>query len=213
MFSRSSLHMCCVRATLAQSTSHCPGGGASPSGEVVDSPDEPMSRERPCGGGRGSRHSSDEKAAAPGEGRKRQREQQGPRPGAERMAGGLKRERRGSRRGQDRPGRQGRGHLGWLRGQRQSTTAWQQKFLFLQFWRLECFPDGSHRKPSACNWTPGSGGSRGEGNGLPTPVSLPGKAHGQRSLAGYSPWRRKEPHRAHWRPQVQGQGVSGFAFP
>ena len=25
-----------------------------------------------------------------------------------------------------------------------------------------------------------------------TPVFLPGKAHGQRSLAGYSPWGRKE---------------------
>ena len=26
----------------------------------------------------------------------------------------------------------------------------------------------------------------------PTPVSLPGKSHGQRSLVGYSPWDRKE---------------------
>ena len=26
----------------------------------------------------------------------------------------------------------------------------------------------------------------------PTPVSLPGGSHGQRSLAGYSPWGRKE---------------------
>ena len=26
----------------------------------------------------------------------------------------------------------------------------------------------------------------------PTPVLLPGKSHGQRSLAGYSPWGRKE---------------------
>ena len=25
-----------------------------------------------------------------------------------------------------------------------------------------------------------------------TPVSLPGESHGQRSLAGYSPWGRKE---------------------
>ena len=28
--------------------------------------------------------------------------------------------------------------------------------------------------------------------GLPTPVFLPGKSHGQRSLAGYSPWGHKE---------------------
>ena len=27
---------------------------------------------------------------------------------------------------------------------------------------------------------------------LPTPVSFPGESHGQRSLAGYSPWGRKE---------------------
>ena len=26
----------------------------------------------------------------------------------------------------------------------------------------------------------------------PTPVFLPGKSHGQRNLAGYSPWGRKE---------------------
>ena len=36
---------------------------------------------------------------------------------------------------------------------------------------------------------PGSGGSRGEGNGnLWHPVFLPGKSHGQRRLAGCSPW-------------------------
>ena len=28
--------------------------------------------------------------------------------------------------------------------------------------------------------------------GQPTPVLLPGKFHGQRSLVGYSPWGRKE---------------------
>ena len=27
---------------------------------------------------------------------------------------------------------------------------------------------------------------------LPTPVFLPGEFHGQRSMAGYNPWRRKE---------------------
>ena len=28
--------------------------------------------------------------------------------------------------------------------------------------------------------------------GQPTPVLLPGKSHGQRSVVGYSPWGRKE---------------------
>ena len=32
----------------------------------------------------------------------------------------------------------------------------------------------------------------GEGNGTPTPVLLPGKSHGRRSLVGCSPWGRQE---------------------
>ena len=39
---------------------------------------------------------------------------------------------------------------------------------------------------------PELGRSLGEGNGNPLPVFLPGKSHGQRSLAGYSPWGHKE---------------------
>ena len=39
---------------------------------------------------------------------------------------------------------------------------------------------------------PGSGRSLGEGNGNPLQYSWPGKAHGQKSLAGYSPQGRKE---------------------
>ena len=38
---------------------------------------------------------------------------------------------------------------------------------------------------------PGSG--RSPGKWQLTPVFLPGKSHGQRSLAGYSPWDCKEP--------------------
>ena len=38
----------------------------------------------------------------------------------------------------------------------------------------------------------GSGRSPGEREWLPTPVFLPGEFHGWRSLAGYSPWSRKE---------------------
>ena len=39
---------------------------------------------------------------------------------------------------------------------------------------------------------PGLGRSPGVGNNNPTPVFLPGKSHGQRSLVGYSSWGRKE---------------------
>ena len=36
------------------------------------------------------------------------------------------------------------------------------------------------------------GWGRSPGEGIPTPVFLPGKPHGQRSLAGDSPWGLKE---------------------
>ena len=39
---------------------------------------------------------------------------------------------------------------------------------------------------------PGSGRSTGEEKWQPTPVFLPGKSHGQRSLVGYSPCGQKE---------------------
>ena len=39
---------------------------------------------------------------------------------------------------------------------------------------------------------PGLGTSLGEVNGKLTPVFLPGKSHGQRSLADYNPWGCKE---------------------
>ena len=42
------------------------------------------------------------------------------------------------------------------------------------------------------DWTPGLGRFPGGGNGNPTPVFLPGKFHGQRSLVGYSLWGCKE---------------------
>ena len=56
-------------------------------------------------------------------------------------------------------------------------------------------PEGSDGKESAYNAgdpgsIPGLGRSSGEGSG--TPVLLPGKSHGRRSLVGYSPWGRKE---------------------
>ena len=54
---------------------------------------------------------------------------------------------------------------------------------------------GGPSKESACSAgdadvdsIPGSGKSPGGGNGKPTPVFLPGKSHGQRSLEGHSPW-------------------------
>ena len=61
------------------------------------------------------------------------------------------------------------------------------------------FPDGSAHEESACNAgdsgdrdsIPGLGRSPGGGKCQPTPVFLPEKFHGQRSLVGYSPKGRK----------------------
>ena len=39
---------------------------------------------------------------------------------------------------------------------------------------------------------PESGRSSGVGNSSPLQFFLPGESHGQRSLAGYSPWGHKE---------------------
>ena len=59
------------------------------------------------------------------------------------------------------------------------------------------FPGGSEVKASASNVgdlgsIPGSGRSPGEGNGNPLQYSYLENLHGQRSLAGYSPWGHKE---------------------
>ena len=57
------------------------------------------------------------------------------------------------------------------------------------------FSGGLDGKESACNTgdlasIPGSGRSSGEGNGYP--LQYFGESHGQRNLAGYSPWDHKE---------------------
>ena len=53
------------------------------------------------------------------------------------------------------------------------------------------FPSGSDSQESACSaGDPGSVPWRREW--LPTPVFLPEESHGQRSLAGYSPWDLRE---------------------
>ena len=58
------------------------------------------------------------------------------------------------------------------------------------------FPDGSDSKKSACNAGDRASISVGKipwrRKWQPTPVFLPGKSHGQRSLVGYCPWGHKE---------------------
>ena len=59
------------------------------------------------------------------------------------------------------------------------------------------FPDSSAGKESTCNAgdlgsIPGLARSPGGGHGSPLQYSCLENPHGQRSLAGYSPWGRKE---------------------
>ena len=59
------------------------------------------------------------------------------------------------------------------------------------------FPGGSNGKESTCNardlgLSPELGRSPGEGNVNPLQFSFLENPHGQRSLAGYSPWGQKE---------------------
>ena len=59
------------------------------------------------------------------------------------------------------------------------------------------FTDDSDGKELACNvgdlgLLHGSGRAPGEENGNATPVFLPGKFHGWRTLVGYGPWGHKE---------------------
>ena len=59
------------------------------------------------------------------------------------------------------------------------------------------FPGGLDGKESTCNVgdlgsIPGSGRSPGGGHGNPLQYTCLENPHGQRSLAGYSPWCRKD---------------------
>ena len=65
---------------------------------------------------------------------------------------------------------------------------------------VACFPDDTSGKEPSCQcrgpkrrgFKPWVGKTTWRREWQPTPVFLPGKPHGQRSLAGYSPWGRKE---------------------
>ena len=75
-------------------------------------------------------------------------------------------------------------------GQRRDTWIWYPEVV--QVVKNPPAYAGDARDKGSIPW---SGRSPGEGNGLSTPVFLPGKSHGQRSLVGYSPWSRRESDR------------------
>ena len=66
---------------------------------------------------------------------------------------------------------------------------------------LRDFPGGSDSKESACIRTrfhPWVGKIPWKRKWQPTPVFLPGKSYGQRSLMGYNPWSHKELDMSEW---------------
>ena len=76
-------------------------------------------------------------------------------------------------------------------------------FLLRTCWHLTGFLCSSEGNKSACHvGDPGSiprlGGSNWKGHGNPLQVFLPGESHGQKSLAGYSPWGHKESDTSEW---------------
>ena len=83
-------------------------------------------------------------------------------------------------------------------GTQLATLSRSQSF-WLQLTLLTGLPWWLSSKESSCSagdaedvgLIPGSGRSPGE-EVLPPPIFLPGKSHGQRSLAGYSPWGHTE---------------------
>ena len=73
------------------------------------------------------------------------------------------------------------------------------------------------RDAGDADWIPGSGRSPWRRKWQPTLVFLPGESHGWRSLAGYSPWGRKEsdtPERHHFTSQKRESKYSPLpSFP
>ena len=79
----------------------------------------------------------------------------------------------------------------------QSEVSQKEKNKYIYIYIYGSGLPGSDGKESASNaGDPGSilgwGRSPGEREWQPTPVFLPGKSHGRRNLAGYSPWGHKE---------------------
>ena len=94
-------------------------------------------------------------------------------------------------------GSQGRASEHLRTGKSQLLVASNEDVITCVYWKLlesvGGFPGGSDGKESACQWRrlrfdPWVRKIPWRREWQPTPVLLPGKSHGQRSLVGYSPW-------------------------
>ena len=89
----------------------------------------------------------------------------------------------------------------WKEPKCPSIDDWVKKLFYIYMYIG--FPGGSDSKEFACGagelgLIPGLRTSPWRRERLPTPVSLPGKFHGERSLVGYSPWDPKELDTTEW---------------
>ena len=89
-------------------------------------------------------------------------------------------------------------NISWYESEK-STQTLQFCIHYTQVWA----PQVAHGKESACQcrrcrFHPWVGKIPWRRKWQPTPVFLPGKFHGLRSLVGYSPWGRKETDMTEW---------------
>ena len=71
-------------------------------------------------------------------------------------------------------------------------------------------PSASARDAKDIGLIPGLGRYPGVGNGNLLQYFLPGKFHGQRSLAGYSPWGHKESDTTEQARSIRGNWVNSI---
>ena len=87
----------------------------------------------------------------------------------------------------------GRPGVLWFMGSQRVRHDWATEMNWTELKGMKSFPGGSVDKNMPANagdtdFIPGSGRSPEERNGNPLQLFLPGKSHGQKSLAGNSPW-------------------------
>ena len=94
----------------------------------------------------------------------------------------------------------------YLKGNKYFVLIWIIFFPFMfQISNILGFPGGASGKEPTCQcrrsgFIPWVGKILWGREWQPTPVFLPGESHGQRSLAGYSPWGHKELDMTEWPP-------------
>ena len=83
-------------------------------------------------------------------------------------------------------------HLPWWKGWQSLLSVKKRFVIWLPWWLSDKVSTGQCRRCRRCRFNPWVGKIPRSRKQQPAPAFLPGKSHGQRSLAGYSPWGCKE---------------------